>query len=136
MTGWTLSSDAPPVNEAMRLRAVTGWGAPDAEVLRRALDGSDLHVVARDAEGALIGMARVVGDGALYFYVQDVIVSESWRGRGVARAMVADLVARVREEPGRCLGLLAVAGLEGFYESLGFQRRPDGRFGAGMMLFT
>jgi len=134
----TLSPDAPTAEQALGLRETTGWGMPSVERLGAALNASCAHVTARDAQGRLVGMARAVGDGVLYLYIQDVIVLPDARGQGIARNMVYDLLARLRAQvgPSASIGLLSVAGLEPFYESLGFMRRPDGRYGAGMVQIT
>ncbi len=134
----TLDTTPPTPREAFALRETTGWAMPSVERLASALDASCAHVTARDEAGTLIGMARAVGDGVLNLYIQDVMVHPDMRACGIARDMVADLLARLQSQaqPMTTIGLLAVAGLEPFYESLGFTRRPDGQFGAGMMLFT
>jgi len=46
-------------------------------------------VVARDEEANLMGFVNVVWDGLVHAWIQDVMVSTSARGRGVATDMVA-----------------------------------------------
>jgi len=36
----------------------------------------------------VIGMARVVGDGAMFFYIQDVVVTPAHQGRGVGTLLL------------------------------------------------
>ncbi len=43
--------------------------------------------------GETVGFARAVTDRATFAYVSDVFVPAAWRGRGVARALMAALVA-------------------------------------------
>jgi predicted GNAT family N-acyltransferase len=119
----------------MALRAAMGWGAIDAATARRTLDAACFTVCLRDAEsGALAGLARVMGDGALYFFLADLIVAPGRRGGGhgdtLMRAVVDyfDRAAR----PGATVTLVALPGREAFYERFGFRRTPDGPFGHGM----
>lgn len=85
----------------------------------------------------LVGLARVVGDGVLYFYIQDVIVRPDWRGHAVGRRMMDLLIDGIKERArtGATIGLMAAAGKEAFYERFGFQTRPTDRLGAGMTQF-
>jgi len=127
----------PTAGEFVELRAACGWGAVEMAVAERALAAGLVNVVARDG-GRLAGFGRVVGDGVLYFYVQDVIVHPDFRGRGVGRLIVELMLAEVlkRAPVGATIGLMAAEGKEGFYEKFGFTRRPTDRLGAGMTRFV
>lgn len=124
-------------DEFVELRAACGWGTVDPAIAERALASGLLDVVARDG-GRLAGFGRVVGDGVLYFYVQDVIVHPDFRGRGVGRLIIEALLAEVlkRAPIGATIGLMAARGKEGFYEKFGFTRRPTEQLGAGMTRFV
>ncbi|MEX0285979.1 MAG: GNAT family N-acetyltransferase [Paracoccaceae bacterium] len=132
-TGLRYLDKAPLVEEFLRFRAEAGWGEISTEVAATALSAGVVNVTCRSGE-TLVGMARVVGDGALYFYVQDVIVHPDWRGNGIGQQMMARLIARIRAraQPGATIGLMAAAGKDRFYEQFGFERRPTDRLGAGM----
>ncbi len=132
-----LSALPPTAEEFVTLRAACGWGAVDPAIAERALTAGLIGVVARDGD-RLAGFGRVVGDGVLYFYIQDVIVHPDFRGRGVGRLIVEALLAEVlRQAPvGATIGLMAAAGKEGFYQKFGFVRRPNERLGAGMTRFV
>lgn len=60
---------APSVDEFLALRAITGWSSVERSVAAESLHNSLFHVVVYD-DFQLVGMGRVVGDGAMYFYVQ------------------------------------------------------------------
>jgi ribosomal protein S18 acetylase RimI-like enzyme len=47
-----------------------------------------------------VAMGRVVGDGAFYFYVQDVAVHPDHRRQGLGREVVRRLLDQVRERAG------------------------------------
>jgi GNAT superfamily N-acetyltransferase len=118
------------VREYGRLRDAAGWGEMTREGLATGLASSLFSCVVEHA-GEVVACARVVGDGGMYFYVQDVIVVPEYKGRGLG-AQVMEAVVRYLEgaaRPGAFVGLMAAQGAEGFYERYGFQRRPDDRPG-------
>lgn len=132
-----LSASPPTACEFVGLRATCGWGAVDMAVAERALAAGLINVVARNGD-RLAGFGRVVGDGVLYFHVQDVIVHPDFRGQGIGRLIVGALLAEILKQApiGATIGLMAAAGKEGFYEKFGFARRPTDRLGAGMTRFV
>jgi len=69
-----------------------------------------------------VGMGRVVGDGAIFFYVQDVAVCPDHQGQGIGADVMSALVGWVRENaPDKAFaGLFAIKGTEPFYERFGF----------------
>ena len=81
-----------------------------------------LFAVVAVADGNTVGMGRIVGDGAIFFYVQDIAVLPQWQGRGVGKAILSALVGWVHENaPEKSfLGVFAVKGTEVFYERFGF----------------
>ncbi|MEM7523735.1 MAG: GNAT family N-acetyltransferase [Pseudomonadota bacterium] len=116
------------------MRKAAGWGEVTENQANAALSGSQFGVVAR-VGGEVIGFGRVVGDGALNRYIQDLIVAEDWRGRGVGDQILRILTGKIerRAAPGAMIGLFAAEGREDFYESRGFRRRPGSGYGAAMM---
>ena len=76
--------DIPAEGVLALYRTADWWPERTADQVRVVLDASS-------AVGAwhgqdLIGFARAVTDGSLREYVEDVIVSPGWRGRGVGRS--------------------------------------------------
>jgi GNAT superfamily N-acetyltransferase len=68
--------------------------------------------------GALIGFARVVSDSLTFAYLDDVFVSEPYRGRGIGTALVRELVST---EPWEGLNwVLFTSDGHAFYERFGF----------------
>ncbi|MGC9529515.1 MAG: GNAT family N-acetyltransferase [Candidatus Bipolaricaulaceae bacterium] len=97
---------------------------PPAVVLA-GLDHS-LWCTVAELTGRAVGMARLVGDGAIYAYLQDVIVLPEMQGRGIGRQMVMAALAWLQANfpPEGTVGLMAAPGAAGFYRHLGFRRRP------------
>ena len=81
--------------EYRRLRGAVGWSDPgvDDDILGAALD-STWNVTARDDAGELLGMARLMDDGALYATVCDMVVDPSHQHSGIGRAIFERILAR------------------------------------------
>jgi GNAT superfamily N-acetyltransferase len=75
-----------------------------------------------------VGFARVVTDRATFAWLGDVFVAEGSRGRGVARQLMAAIMADDRLEGLRNF-YLATSDAHGLYEKFGFARvgEPDGK---------
>lgn len=82
------------------------------------------HWIGAYDNGRLIGMGRAICDHASDAYIQDIVVSASYRGRGIGKAIVSQLVELVRAEGVDWIGLIGVPGSEGFYRKLGFSLMP------------
>ncbi|MEL7128358.1 MAG: GNAT family N-acetyltransferase [Pseudomonadota bacterium] len=117
------------------MRAAEGWGKIDIEVAEASLAAGVFSACLYE-DGRLIGFGRVIGDGVLYFYVQDLIVRPPHRGRGLGRRLMEHLLSKIKAAaaPGASVCLMASKGREDFYRSFGFTVRPNARFGAGMIL--
>jgi GNAT superfamily N-acetyltransferase len=136
MDGIVVSDGAPTPDEYAAMRADARWNAVDADAVARGLPASLASVVVRDDEGSLVAMGRIVGDGGVYLYLQDVIVRSDHRDLGIGTAVTEALLDRVRVlgAAGTFVGLMAAAGVAPFYERFGFQRRGDDRPGMWLSL--
>ena len=70
------------------------------------------HVLAYDAAGRAVGVARMQADGRIDY----VAVRKPWRGVTVGGALLAYLVHIARKASGKCLVHRAVVGAEIFCE--------------------
>lgn len=129
----TVVAARPTADQYLHLREQAGWELVDPENLRRGLSDSKFSVLAID-DNRVVGCARIVGDGALYFYVQDMLVDREYRGRGIGTRLMRELLAWLRQHAGQgaFIGLMAAQDAEAFYRRFGFEERPEGR--AGMEL--
>ena len=121
----------PTVSEYIELTGAVGWSEyVTPETAQVALMNS-LFVIVAEQAGSAVGMGRVVGDGALFFYVQDVIVVPSLQGRGLGDTIMVHLMRWLEgAAPDRAfVGLFAATGRAPFYERYGFSARETERPG-------
>ncbi len=123
----------PSVQEYLTLRRAINWRVVDEEACKRGLKGS-LYCVCAELNNEIIGMARVIGDSGLYFYIQDVIVLPQYQKMGIGTLMMKKIINFLDNNisPLITVGLMASKGKEPFYEKFGFTKRPSERRGHGM----
>ena len=71
-------------------------------------------------------MGRVVGDGSIYFYIQDVIVLPEYKGKGVGKRIMMEIERYLDKTISHYafIGLMAADGVASFYHQFGFAKRP------------
>ena len=134
---YIIANESPTVDEFVELRRRVGWGETDVLMAKSSLANSLFHVVVR-LEGRLIAMGRVIGDGAMYFYIQDVVVSPEYQNQGLGNLLMDRIEAylSIAAVKGATIGLLAAKGKEGFYRRFGYNLRPNEQLlGHGMCKF-
>jgi GNAT superfamily N-acetyltransferase len=93
------------------------------EHARKALRNSLINVSAI-YNGELVGMGRLVGDGAMYWYLQEIIILPQFQRKGIGTMIVNHLVdyAREKSTTGKftTIGGVSAKGKEPFYEKMGF----------------
>ena len=125
----------PTLEEYAALRQQVGWWSIQPEATQKGLEASLFAVVALDG-GRAVGLGRVVGDGGLYYYIQDLMVAPSHQGQGLGRKMLRLLIDYIKANApkGAFIGLMAAKGLEGYYREFGFQPRAADAPGMFMVL--
>lgn len=127
---------APSVDDFLSLRDKIGWQNVSVKDTKASLENSLFHV-AIYSEQQLVGMGRVVGDGVMYFYVQDIAVSPDHQGLGIGAVIMENIEAYLSKTAikGSTIGLLAVKGKEAFYARYNYIERPNASLGHGMCKF-
>jgi ribosomal protein S18 acetylase RimI-like enzyme len=116
-----LTTEIPAIDECERLYRSVGWTAylDDLDQLHRAMVQSTAVVVGRDRSGELCGLIRAISDDSTICYVQDLLVSPEWQGRGVG----SELLRAIQSRFGHCrqFVLTTDSGSEsgGFYRANG-----------------
>ena len=114
-----------------------GWNAPqDRRRIRLALDNSAFTVCIKD-DGKPVGMGRLIGDGAISYFIKDVAVKPEFQHQGIGRMIVESLIDYVKSSTPKgwdiSLELIASENKESFYELFGFGKKPGDGMGHGMI---
>ncbi len=122
----------------LKLRNAVGWRYLSPAQAQKALDHS-LVTVGVYLAGQPIGMGRLVGDGAVICYIQDLIIHPHAQEYGIGSMIVNHLIQYTKNlrEPGTTLmlDLMCAKGRESFYEHHGFISRPTPDLGPGMIMY-
>lgn len=118
--GIRLEERLPTAEEHRRIAEAVGWGhAFDWNRLPDSLDRSLFGVVIRDGD-AVVGMGRVVGDGVMYFYIQDVAVLPDYQHQGLGALILQALLGRIKPMGPAFVGLFATPEALTLYQQGGF----------------
>ena len=136
MVNYQIIEKLPTLEEYNQLRQSVGWGIYERSVVLQALPDS-LYFVCAVSDGEIIGMARVVGDGGIAYYIQDVIVKPDYQRQGIGTQLMNKVMEyiRIHANNNSVIGLMAAKGKEPFYTRYGFTVRPDDRLGSGMTMW-
>lgn len=128
-----ISEDRPTAAEYIELRAKAGWGRIDEDIAIKTIRAAAFTVCLRH-DGCLVGLARIMGDGVLYFFLADLIVDPAFRGEGLGERLMQAVTRHfdASAKPGASITLIPLKGGEAFYARFGYERCPDGPFGTGM----
>lgn len=131
-----IAKQAPDVHEFMCLRNKIGWINPDVKVVQTSLANTILHICVYK-ESQLVGYGRVVGDGAVYFYLQDIIVDPGMQKQGIGTLVMQEIERFLAGNAvsGATIALLAAQGKEAFYAKFGYRYRAGKPLGFGMCKF-
>ena len=128
---------SPSVEAFTALRVKVGWQVIEKSSAQTSLDNSLFHVAIYD-NSQLVGMGRVVGDGVMYLYIQDISVDPDYQGLGIGDLIMTAIENYLSNTAikGATIGLLAVKGKEAFYARYGYIERPNASLGHGMCKFV
>lgn len=122
----------------LALRKSVKWKKLSYEQASKALRNSLYTVCAYEFDRP-VGMGRLVGDGAVICYIQDLIVVPDAQAAGIGGQMVEMLIEYAEslrmEGTELMLDLMCAKGRELFYQSHGFLARPTKNLGPGMIQF-
>ena len=98
-------------------------GCPSREQVTAALAHSIYRAAVYDGD-RIVGMARMIGDFGLCYYIKDVIVHPDYQGRGVGRMLIETMLTFIRTHgvPGTDIAveLCAMPDKMPFYAKFGF----------------
>ncbi|PHM33473.1 GNAT family N-acetyltransferase [Xenorhabdus innexi] len=110
----------PTPHEYLMLREYAGMSPKSIEAAEKGLPNSLFMICIRD-EGKLVGMGRVIGDGACFFQIVDIAIAPDYQGKGLGKAVMTRIDAWLETQalPGSFVSLIADE--PEFYEKLGYK---------------
>ena len=91
MIEYKLLENKLKAKDFIRLKLSAGFRERSVELVEKALDNNLYDVVAVTG-GEVIGMGRLVGDGVMYWYLQEIVVLPEYQGNGIGTAIVNRLL--------------------------------------------
>ncbi|MDC8002905.1 GNAT family N-acetyltransferase [Aureisphaera galaxeae] len=122
---YRITTNTLTVAEYQSLRGTTSWEQLPDDQVAEALK-NDLFSVSVYLGTDFIGMGRVIGDGTLYFYIQDMIVHPDHQGKYIGKFMMEAIEEFLNDNAKgyAFIGLMAAKGTSDFYRKLGYRPRP------------
>ena len=124
----------PTLDGYQQLLESVGWTSlmtVTEEALLLAIDNSWQWVSVFD-EDRIIGIGRLISDGALYALVCDMIVLPEYQNRGIGSSILKLLKDKCAEHNIQIVWLFAASGRTDFYLKNGFEIRPENAPGMQM----
>ena len=121
----------PKVDEFLKLFNSVDWERDKKRVKEN--KKHSYFAVSLYIDNKIVGMGRVVGDGA-YFTIYDVVVDKNYQGLGIGSIIMQEIVEWYKsiQNDDTFLYVNASKNREQFYEKFGFRSRPNDDVGAGM----
>ena len=120
------------VNDFMNIRDNLNWNYINSDLVKRAIDGSMFNVSVFDND-VCVGVGRLVGDGCLKGMLTDIMVLDSYHGKGIGKLIVTSLIKLLDDsvKEGDCFQLEAspTASNRDFYIKCGLKYKPENQDG-------
>ncbi|GLW36112.1 GNAT family N-acetyltransferase [Pectobacterium actinidiae] len=114
----------PPAEDFCRLRSIAGLTERSLSVVKVALPRSCYGVHVINKAQIVIGMGRIVGDGALNFEIVDIAVDPVYQRQGIGREIMCRLKLWLEKQAkGSFVSLIAT--VPEFYIEFGFRSIPS-----------
>lgn len=121
----------PKVDEFLKLFNSVDWERDKKRVKEN--KKHSYFAVSLYIDNEIVGMGRVVGDGA-YFTIYDIVVDKEHQSLGLGSIIMREIVGwyKTIKDDDTFLYVNASKNREKFYEKFGFVARPNEDVGAGM----
>jgi len=135
---YNIKKNEVTVEEYLYLRDSVGWKKLTDKQAELSLKNCLYRIGVYDGD-KIIGMGRIVGDGVVIDYIQDLIVHPDYQGKGVGRLVIEELIRYAEdtrlENSELMLCLMCAKGREPFYKKFDFIARPTDKLGPGMIRY-
>ncbi|MBD2464284.1 GNAT family N-acetyltransferase [Oscillatoria sp. FACHB-1407] len=115
--------------ELEELCDAVGWSRRPLRKVKKAIQHSFLVVSMWEQRGAqkrLIGFSRATSDHAFNATIWDVVVHPEFQGKGFGKALMKQMIKKLRSEDISNITLFADPHVVDFYRGLGFMSDPEG----------
>lgn len=122
MDRYALVSEAPSIDDYLRLRVVSGLSPKTREGAEAGLPNTwfGVHYL---CDGRPVAMGRVIGDGGTAFQIVDMAVEPGHQGKGLGKAIMQALMDRLQSHApqGSYVSLVADGDAKHLYAKYGFE---------------
>ena len=134
-TEYVLIPRTPTVSEHRDLRRLSGLSEKSLDAATRGLPGTIFAVVI-EADGAAIGMGRVIGDGGTAYQIVDIAVLPAHQKLGLGKRIVAALVDWLHANAPKSayVSLIADGPAKDLYAQYGFKPTAPESIGMGLKI--
>lgn len=114
-------------DQLLKLYSDAGWTSytNDIEKLMHTI-GNSLMVISAWDNDKLVGLIRVVGDGLVILYIQDILILNDYKRMGIGSELMRRILGEFKEVRQKVLLTDESVESRKFYESLGFKSCDDG----------
>ena len=114
------------LDEIVRLLRMTYWADQrPIETIESSVCNSSCYGIRSEADGRLIGFARVISDDATTYYLCDVIIDSEYQHQGLGTALLSHIEARYAG----LRGILLTRDAQPFYRKFGYEVLNDRAMG-------
>jgi ribosomal protein S18 acetylase RimI-like enzyme len=117
-----------PDNEILELYKAGGWWKDhyDKSGIKYLIKGSFVFAVVVDKKtGKTIGMGRVLSDGTSDAYIQDLVILQEYRNKGIGKKLVKKLIDYCKSKNIHWIALISEPNQENFYKKIGFKEMKN-----------
>jgi GNAT superfamily N-acetyltransferase len=130
-SGYTITPGYPDVDTYRNLRRDTGLSPKSVEQAKAVISGAGSWyalIVTHVETNQVVGMGRVIGDGAWYFHIADMAVRDDHQRKGLGNAILGLLLQEIEEKApdGPYVNLVADYAGRKLYAKHGFMETAPG----------
>jgi ribosomal protein S18 acetylase RimI-like enzyme len=117
----------PTIEAYWNLFETTGWNKRynlTLKELESAIEKSWYSSSIYDSD-KLIGFGRVISDGVHHAFIVDLMIHPDYQNQGLGSQLLNRLVSKCQESKIKDIQLFSAKDKSGFYEKLGFEKRPE-----------
>ena len=123
MNNYKIKYNELKTSEFLYLWESVGNNAPSPEQVELAIKNTLFRVSIYD-NNEIIGMARIIGDKGLCYYIKDVVVLPKYQKQGIGKKLIEEILKYVNDNGIKdteiFVELCAMPSVIPFYEKLGF----------------